>query len=81
MSIIETDGDLIDDIIEKNIHNEICERFNKLHSITNYAVTCDGKLLCFTGSDIIDAHNIRSFLRKKYPNRKFNISEEFMEFS
>lgn len=78
--MIEIDGDLIDDIIENNVHHEIYERFKIQNSITNYAVTCDEKLVCFTGSDIIDADNIRGFLQRKYTDRTFSITDEFMSF-
>jgi hypothetical protein len=78
--MIESANDIIDDILEKKIYKEICEKFNKLYSITNYAVLCDGKLLCFTGGDITDAWDIEKFLRSKYTNHEFSISDEFMSF-
>lgn len=81
MKKLESAGEMIDKILEDETHKEICEKFDVGYYITNYAVTCDDKLLCFTGSDIIDADNIRNFLRRKYPDHEFDISEEFMGFS
>ena len=72
--------DIIDDIIKKDIHREICKYLKMCYSISNYAVLCDDKILCFAGSDIIDAVNICDFLSKKYPNNKFETSGEFMSF-
>lgn len=52
-----------------------------MYGITNYAVTCDNKLFCFAGSDIMDAENIKAYLSSKFKDKEFKITDEFMDFS
>ena len=78
---MKIDGDLIDDLIEKNHHVKIANYCKVQFSITNYGIYSNDGFVCFTGSDIIDADNICCKLRKLYPNKDFNITEEFMSFT
>jgi hypothetical protein len=64
---------------EKTI-NEICEKFGKYYHPGSYAVLCNGKMLCFTGPDIMSADNIVCFLRDKYPENQYAISDEILVF-
>lgn len=79
---IEVHHEIIDKFIKtnddyKSIISEACTFMGKKYSVTNYAVTCDNKIVCFTGSDICDAVNLCSFLEKKFPGKHFSYSEEF----
>ena len=86
--MLESNHEIIDKMIEcdenyKSIISEACKYIgqHKTYSITNYAVLCDNKLVCFTGSDIIDAINLCDFLDKKFPGKKFYYSDEFLEIT
>lgn len=63
---------------------EICKKFDKQYHLTNYAIYTyvNNKPinLCYTGSDIMDADNIRIHLAGKYPNKGFFITNEFVSF-
>ncbi len=82
---IESHHEIIDKMIDNdkkyiNILSKACEYMSKYksYSITNYAVLCENKIVCFTGSDVMDADNLCSFLERNFPNKKFYISEEFL---
>lgn len=79
--IIQSAHEIIDDIIEKDIMSEISQECDVMYSITNYAVLCDNKLLCFAGSDIIVADNLCDAFKRRYPDNEFTITDEFMDFS
>ena len=51
-----------------------------MYSITNYAVLCDGEMICFCGSDIMDADRISAEIGYLFPDKKFYVSEEFPAF-
>ena len=70
---------LINDIIKNDYHLEICDKLNLEYHLTNYAVMLNDKIVCFTGSDIINARNVEDMLKEKYPDLEFYISEEFIE--
>lgn len=81
---IESHHEIIDKMIESdekhiNMLSKACEYMGKYksYSITNYAVLCENKIVCFTGSDVMDASNLCDFLEKKFPNKGFYISQEF----
>lgn len=81
---IESHHEIIDKMIESdknciNMLSKACEYMGeyKSYSITNYAVLCENKIVCFTGSDVMDADNLCDFLEKNFPNKKFYISQEF----
>ena len=71
--------------INTELAREICNKLNMYYYLTSYAIlTKIGNkniILCYAGTDIIDAVNIREILIKKYPDQIFFISEEFTEFS
>jgi len=86
---IESHHEIIDKLIEtresdyRTILSDACEFMdgNKMYSITNYAVLCEDKIVCFTGSDVMDASNMCYFLKQKFPDKDFYHSEEFPEIT
>lgn len=86
---IESNHEIINKMLEpkneysNNMLSEACKFMGecKKYSITNYAVCCDGKIVCFTGSEVIDASNLCDFLEKKFPGKKFYNSQEFPEIT
>jgi len=75
---MEVDNEIIDDILGKNYHVQIAKSTNLKYSITNYGIYSDNGFVCHVGSDIIDADNVANELRKLYPDRHFNITEEYL---
>jgi hypothetical protein len=82
--MVEIHDEIIDEMIkQKDDHttmmSEACKFMgeHKYYSITNYAVICEGKIVCFTGPDVIDAGNLCHFLETKFPGKNFTHSSEF----
>jgi len=65
---------------EKELIHEICKEFKKQYSDPAYAIMLENEIVCFTGSDIIDADNILIYLKNKYPDLDFQISNESISF-
>lgn len=78
--ILKAHDEIIDEILNKNLCNKIAEENGVMYYPTNYAITCENKLVCYTGSDYIVANNIQNSLEKYFPNKEFLISEEFLAF-
>jgi len=80
--MIKANNEVIDKLIEvvdfSSDLKKIAENLNCDTGITNYAVSCDNKLVAFCGSDIIQADNVCSELEKIFPDKEFTISEEFL---
>ncbi len=80
--MIKANQEVINKLIEVNKFSsdlkKIAENLNCDTGITNYAVSCDDRLVCFCGSDIIHADNVCSELKKVFPDKHFVISEEFL---
>lgn len=72
--------EITDDLIFNNKLTKIAKTVGYMYGVTNYAILCDGKIVCSCGSDIVDADNIYIQLSKMYPKKEFSISDEFPSF-
>lgn len=77
---MKVDNEITDKLIEENLLTKIAGKVRMMYSITNYAILCDSKIVCFCGSDIMNADNISHQLKKIFPDKTFYISEEFPSF-
>ena len=63
----------------------LCEKFGMKYCLSNYAIMTKVRekehILCYTGSDIVDAHNMCEELGRAYSAQTFYISPEIVEIS
>jgi hypothetical protein len=65
---------------KNNIDNILKLTNKKYYHPSGYCIMSNNEIICFTGSDIVNADNVCTFLRKKYPEIEFNISNQFFTF-
>lgn len=65
---------------DENIKNILYHGSFKNYSAPTYAIMHENQIVCFVGSDIVDADNVKGYLSRKYPEYEFYISNEAISF-